>query len=90
MADVVNKSCAAVFSLLASQPNNWFTNDDIAGLTDISPRTVARHTRELADRGIIEQEETSPAYRFRMAAIPADETYHQRLNRAVEIFNLKK
>jgi DNA-binding transcriptional ArsR family regulator len=69
---------------------NWWTNEELADATGISPRTARAHTKALTDMGIVEAAAVFPGYRYRLSpnAERDNKNYVARMTEAAEILGL--
>jgi DNA-binding IclR family transcriptional regulator len=66
----------------------WLGTREIAELAGVAPRTARAHALSLVRLGILDQEQLSPGYRYRLSPYAASRNldYMQRLAHATEIF----
>lgn len=84
----VSRHEVLVFRILAE--GSWVTNREIAEKTGVAPRTARAHTHKLVQLGIADQAEVFPAHRYRISAYATQRNrgYHDRIQRAAEVFGL--
>lgn len=85
-----SKHQVAVFLAFKAKPKDWHTNLEIAAISGVGHRTARLHTAKLAQAGVLDQEQTFPGYRFRLAAKPTKPAQDnmKRLERAAQVFGL--
>ena len=68
--------------LLLRDSGKSFSNNEIASMTGVSPRTARAHTRYLCDLGLLDVYETFPGHLYRLsdAAEKRNQGAYQRLN----------
>lgn len=66
-------------SVIRNQEWKWHSNHELTTTLRANPRTIRRHTRDLAARGFIDQQRLGEGFVFRAAAVRPEDAEHLKL-----------
>ena len=90
MRSKISKTDVKIFKLVSSQPDRWFTANDVADSLKSDGRNVRLHLAYLVENGVLEKFDDAKAHHYRWLAISKHaQEYHAKLLEAAKIFSGK-
>lgn len=79
-----------IWEFFKSNKARWASNQEIQSTVKFSPRTVRMHTLYLVRSGLIDQQEVFPGHRYRLSDVAdkRNKNFFERLEKAIEIFQI--
>ncbi len=87
--NIISKHEVIIYRWLREHPETWFECWEVAKLTGVGKRTVAKHVVRFVALGFIEQGELFPSYCYRWLESAENQAYIARLEKAVDILKNK-
>jgi DNA-binding IclR family transcriptional regulator len=69
----ISPHAVRVLKVFQDNPQTWFENNEVAERSSVYARTVRKHTKELVELGILNEQRVFPATKYRLITEPVED-----------------